>query len=162
MKAAVLIITFVTLLTLSARPNVASAQCGDAPKLTIQSGRITVSGEAVHITGKLPQLSDQWYYSVSCDSSRLFNFSLWTIIRYNDRDGYFLAKSWNLQIFDAQESPEKNVIFERENEFSFWGDVVKTPVGERIKIDSIVGLPKGIHGDGILRKVPRESNRDHR
>jgi hypothetical protein len=157
MKATILMISVLMLSTVSAQPNIAFAQCGDAPKLTVQSGIITVSGEAVHITGKLPQLSDQWYYSVSCHSSRLFDFSLWTIIKFNDRDGFFLAQSWNLQILDSHDHPEKEVLFDRENEFYFSGDVVRTPGGERIKVDSIVGLPEGIHGDVILREVHQEN-----
>ena len=156
MKAKILMISFVMLSALLAQSKIASAQCGDAPKLTIQSDTITVSGAAVHITGKLPQPSDQWFYSVSCHSSRLFDFSLWTILKFNDRDGYFLAQSWNLQILDSHDHPEKDVLFARENEFYFWGDAVKTPEGERIKVDSIVGLPEGIHGDVILREVHQE------
>jgi hypothetical protein len=58
---------------------------------------------------------------------------------------------------DSKYDQEKEIIFNRENEFNFWGNVVKTPEGERIKIDSIVGLPLGIHGEGILREVRQDN-----
>jgi hypothetical protein len=156
MKTTTLMIAFVVLFGYTAQPRISFAQCGDAPKLTIQTDSVTVSGETVHISRSLPQHSDRWFYSVSCRSSRLFNFSLWAIIKFNDRDGYYLAKSWNLQILDSHDHPEKEVIFDRENEFYFWGNVVETPEGERIIVTSIVGLPEGIHGDVILREVHQE------
>jgi hypothetical protein len=54
---------------------------------------------------------------------------------------------------DSKDDQEKEIIFERENEFYFWGDAVKAPEGEMIKINSIVGLPEGIHGEVILLEV---------
>ncbi|MGB9407569.1 MAG: hypothetical protein WCA89_08530 [Terracidiphilus sp.] len=137
-------------------------KCIDPPSLSIKSNTIFVSGQTVHLSGKLPSEDEHWFYNVTCHtSSRLFNFSLWTISKFHDRDGFYFAKSWNLQIMDSKDDQEKEIIFDRENEFYFWGDAVKTPEGERIKIDSIVGLPEGIHGDVILRKVRQEGAQGH-
>ena len=133
-------------------------KCDDPPSLSIKHNTIIVSGQTVHLSGKLPSEDEHWFYSVTCHtSSRLFNFSLWTISKFHDRDGFYSAKSWNLQIMDSKYDQEKEIIFNRENEFNFWGNVVKTPEGERIKIDSIVGLPLGIHGEGILREVRQDN-----
>jgi hypothetical protein len=64
-----------------------------------------------------------------------------------------VAKSWNLQILDSREHPERGVIF-------FWGNLIKTPKG--VKVKSIVGFPEGIRGDVIIREVPHKQVQDHR
>jgi hypothetical protein len=131
-------------------------KCDDPPSLSIKNDAVIVSGQVVHLSGILPSNDEHWFYSVTCHtSSRLFNYSLWVISKFHDSDGFYSAKSWNLQILDSKDNPEKELTFNRENMFNFWGDVVKTPEGERIRIDSIVGLPDGIHGDVVLRKIRR-------
>ena len=155
MKRLVSIIACAMLFIFVIRPGSVRAQCGNAPKLEIQADTIDVFGEAVHISGVLPQHSDRWFYHVSCQSPRLFNFSLWTVDRFSDRDGFFVAKSWNLQILDSREHPERGVIF-------FWGNLIKTPKGVKVSVKSIVGFPEGIRGDVIIREVPHKQVQDHR
>jgi len=129
-------------------------KCDDPPSLSVKHNTIIVSGQVVHLSGNLPSKDERWFYNITCHtSSRLFNFSLWTISKFHDRDSFYFAKSWNLQIMDSKDDQEKEIIFERENEFYFWGDAVKAPEGEMIKINSIVGLPEGIHGEVILLEV---------
>ena len=147
----------------TAQTNAAMCQCGEAanlckcidpPSLSIKSNTIVVSGQTVHLAGKLPSENEHWFYYVTCDtSSRLFNFSLWKISKFHDRDGFYLAKSWNLQILDSKDYPEKELIFERENDFYFWGDVETTKGAARVRVDSIVGLPNELHGTISLREV---------
>jgi hypothetical protein len=156
----------IILLGAIAQAKVALCQCGEAanlckcidpPRLSIKSNTIVVSGQIVHLSGKLPSEDEHWFYSVTCHtSSRLFNFSLWAILKFQDRDGYYLAKSWNLQILDSTVAPETEIIFDKENKFYFWGKVTHAPGGEKIRIDSIVGLPEGIHGEGLLSEVQQE------
>jgi hypothetical protein len=130
-------------------------QCDDPPKLSINSGIITVSGQTIHLSGKLPAKMDHWFYAITCHTgSRLFDFSLWTIAKFGDSDNFYSAGSWNLQVSDSKDRPEVVLNFNRENNFYFWGNVTNTPGGRRIRVDNIVGFPLGIHGDGILREVP--------
>jgi hypothetical protein len=134
----------------------AFAQCAfDAPQLTISSDTITVVGKNFHISAPLPRRGEHWLYSVSCHTSSLFDFSWWTFSRFHDRDGLFLAKSWNLQVLDSPEAPEQEVTFENENQFYFWGGVTQVKGGERVRFDHIVGLPNTLHGDAMLHEIPR-------
>jgi hypothetical protein len=136
----------------------ALCRCDDPPSLSISNDYIIVSGEVVHLSGILPSKEERWFYSVTCHtSSRLFNFSLWTISKIHDRDGFYFAKSWNLQIMDSSDVQEREVLFDRENEFYFWGDVTDDPKGKKIKITSIIGLPDGIHGEAVLREIRLET-----
>ena len=129
-------------------------KCIDPPTLSIKSNTIVVSGQTVHLAGKLPSKNEHWFYYPTCEtSSRLFNFSLWTISKFHDRDGFYFAKSWNLQILDSKDAPERELIFERENEFYFWGDVKTTKGSARVRVDSIVGIPNELHGTISLREV---------
>jgi len=129
-------------------------KCIDPPTLSIKSNTIVVSGQTVHLSGKLPSENEHWFYYVTCDtSSRLFDFSLWKISKFHDRDGFYSAKSWNLQILDSKDDPEKKLIFERENEFYFWGDVKTTKGSASVRVDSIVGIPNELHGTISLREV---------
>jgi hypothetical protein len=137
-------------------------KCDDPPSLSISNDSIIVSGKVVHLSGILPSKDERWFYSVTCHtSSRLFNFSLWTISKFHDRDGLYFAKSWNLQIMDSHDDQEREVLFDRENEFYFWGDAIDDPEGKKIKITSIVGLPEGIHGEAVLREIRRGAAGGH-
>ncbi|MGA2352705.1 MAG: hypothetical protein ABSF70_19890 [Terracidiphilus sp.] len=137
-------------------------QCTDPPELSIHSNTITVSGQTVHLSGKLPTVSDHWFYSVTCHtSSRLFDFSLWKISKFHDHDGFYSAKSWNLQVMDSKDDHEKEIVFDRENEFYFWGNVENTNRAARVNVDTIVGLPKELHGTISLREVRGEKKQTH-
>jgi hypothetical protein len=135
-------------------------QCGAQPTLSIKSNVITVSGQALHLSARLPSSDEHWFYSATCHSSRLFNFSLWTIDKFADRDGYYRATSWNLQVLDSKDYPEKELIFERENQFYFWGNIDEHQGFKRIRVDSIVGLPNQLHGTITLNKVADEDQRN--
>jgi hypothetical protein len=137
---------------------IAHAQCGEPPRLTRHLNTITVTGQTVHISGRLPKDSDRWFYHVICRSGRLFDFSLWTIVEFKDRDGYFLAESWDLQVLDSKDYPEKEVIFDKEDKFYFWGEAKYRAGHERIRFDSIDGLPEGVRGTVILDEVPPEGH----
>jgi len=134
-------------------------QCDDAPRLSIKGSQLLVSGREEHIAGALPADAERWFFYVRCRSSRLYDFSLWKFDRFGDRGepghGFYRATSWNLQLLDSNESPEREVIFDRENSFWFWGDVKNTKENASIRIDSMVGLPVELHGLMKLTAVPR-------
>lgn len=130
-------------------------QCDDPPRLSIKSGTITVSGQTFNLSGKLPAESDRWYYAITCHTgSRLFDFSLWVISEFKDRDGFYEAESWNLQVSDAKDSPEVALNFNRENDFYFWGNVDNSKGMARVRVDDVVGLPTEFHGTLSLPEIP--------
>ena len=135
------------------------AQCDDAPKPSIKGRQLLVSGRAEQIAGALPADAGNWFFHVRCRSSRLFDFSLWTFERFADRSepgyGFYRATSWNLQVLDSNEYPQREVTFDRENSFWFWGDVKSSKENASIRIDSMVGLPVELHGSVKLTAVPR-------
>jgi hypothetical protein len=149
-------ITLVALLAFITHSTLLHAQCGEPPRLIRHFNTITVSGQTVHISGSLPKNSDQWLYHVTCRSGRLFDFYLWTVSQFKDRDGFFLANSWDMQILDSKDNPETEVIFDKEAKFFFWGGAIYRDGHERIRVDSIDGLPDGVRGTVILDEVPQE------
>jgi hypothetical protein len=159
MKSPFLMIVLMLLAVCLASSRTGFAQCEDAPKLSIQGRQLLVSGRAEHIAGALPAEAGNWFFQVRCQSSRLFNFSLWKFDRFADKSepghGFYRATSWNLQVLDSNQNPEREVTFDRENSFWFWGDVKSSNGIALIEIDSMVGLPEELHGSVKLAKVPR-------
>ena len=130
------------------------AQCDNPPRLSVRGTKLQVVGRTVRIEGALPENGKHWYFYVAChSSSRLFDYSLWTFARFADRDGYYLAESWNLQVLDSGDHPERGVIYDRENRFFFWGDVRRHKVSASIRIDAVVGMPNGLGGLVQLQAV---------
>src|SRR5580698_869148 len=137
-------------------------KCVDPPSLAVKGHTIFVSGEAVHLSGNLPSKDERWFYSITCHtSSRIFNFSLWTVVGFAPRPGLYFAKSWNLQISDAKDSPERQLTFDRENDFYFWGNVDNSKGVARVSVDNIVGLPTEFHGTFSLPEIQSDRERAH-
>jgi len=137
-------------------------RCDDPPQLSIKSGTITVRGQTVNLSGKLPAASDRWYYAITCHTgSRLFDFSLWKISQFKDRDGFYEAKSWNLQVSDVKDSPKGSLIYDRENSFYFWGNVDNSKGMARVRVDNIVRLPTEFHGTLSLPEIQSNRERAH-
>jgi hypothetical protein len=44
-------------------------KCDDPPSLSIKHNTIIVSGQTVHLSGKLPSEDEHWFYSVTCHKS---------------------------------------------------------------------------------------------
>ncbi len=127
------------------------------PIVTLHGNKVEFYGKYTNIGGYLPQKSEAWYYLVEQQKTHLFIYHFWVIAEFQDRKepngGFFRAKSWNVQVLDSSDDPEKQVIFDKENDFYFWGNFTIKENQVRIEITSIEGFPPSLYGPVLLRKL---------
>lgn len=133
------------------------AQTTTAPAVALHGGEIKFDGKFAHIRGKMPATGGSWFYSVRQRTPNLYVFSVWQLNEFKDRKeksiGFYRAKSWTVEVLDSESHPEKEVIFDRANDFFFWGNLIPTTDQAQLSISTIEGLPESSYGPVALKAL---------
>lgn len=125
------------------------------PAVTIKGNAIRIDGQFAHIQGEMPSERGPWFYHVEQRTTNLFVYSFWTINEFQDTKeknyGLYEAKSWTVEVLDSKDDPETELIFDRSNDFLFWGNLVMGADQAQVMIDSIKGMPKSSYGPVTLK-----------
>ncbi|WP_306590662.1 hypothetical protein [Geothrix sp. 21YS21S-4] len=147
----------ITLVVSVVAPAMMWAQESKAPTVTLRGNSLKIDGQFVHVQGKMPVKGRIWFYQVEHRNLDLFVYNFWTINAFQDTKekdfGLYHAQAWTVEILDSKRDPEKEVIFDRLNDFYFWGNLVLSPEAARITMNSIKGLPESSYGPVTLRPL---------
>ena len=143
------------LLVMAFVPAVAMNQDLQAPSVTLQGATIKIDGQFAHIQGEMPAKMGPWFYHVEQKTPNLFVYSFWTIGEFQDtrekNHGLYEAKSWTVEVLDSKNDPETKLIFDKLDDFLFWGDLVIGAGKAQVMIKSIDGLPESSCGPVSLQ-----------
>lgn len=135
-------------------PVTAKGQDSQTPKMALHGNFVKIDGQFAHVQGEMPVKGSAWFYKVEHRGTNLFVYSFWSINEFKDRKekdyGFYRAQAWTVQVLDSKSHPEKEVIFDRLNDFYFWGNLVAGPEQAQVVISSIEGLPKSTYGPVAL------------
>jgi hypothetical protein len=134
---------------------VARGQDSQAPVVTLQGNSVKIDGQFAHVQGPMPSRGPSWFYRVERKKANLFVYSFWAINEFRDRKeknfGFYRAQAWTVEILDSKDHPEKEVVFDRLNDFFFWGNLVRGIDQAQLSIASIEGLSESPYGPVVLK-----------
>ncbi len=143
------------LIAIAAGPVIARGQELQAPSVVLHGDSVKIDGQFAHVQGQMPSKGQSWLYQVERKKTNLFVFHFWSINVFQDTKekdhGFYRAKAWTVEVLDSKEHPEREVIFDRLNDFYFWGNLVQGAGQAQLSITSIEGLPASPYGPVTLK-----------